>query len=395
MIEEMSVHVHPCCFAYPSEHILEKDMCTHEMSVHVLDGIDARSCTHLPNTTTAEVAHNYEPRRNQYFYVWPFPGDNIYGADCNNTAASQVAAFAPAVNAKIPWAAVLGNHDQEGTLDRLQLMQHIVSMDYALAQINPTSINLSMSSEGHHLAQINPSSIHLSVSSEGHHHECGLLAHIEGYGNYNLEVAGAQGSSLANKSVLNLYFLDSGDYSTVPGVSGYGWIKPTQQAWFSQTSAKLKAEYMSEPASQNDSAPGLVYFHIPLPEFSSFDASNMTGVKQEGISSASVNSGFFTTMVEAGDVKAAFVGHDHVNDFCGELSGVSLCYGGGFGYHAYGLAGWSRRARVVMASLGKDSSGEWTDVRDISTWKRLDDDVLSTSDEQVLWSPSLTTSGTR
>lgn len=291
-----------------------------------------------------------------------FTGDNIYGSDCNDSAASQVAAFAPAVNSKIPWAAVLGNHDQEGDLDREQLMQQIVSMKYSLAQINPYNTHLC---------------------------ECSLSAHIDGFGNYNLEVQGVQGSQLANKSVLNLYFLDSGDYSTVPGIGGYGWIKPTQQVWFSQTSAKLQAEYKSEPAAQNESAPGLVYFHIPVPEFSSFDASSMTGVKQENISSPSVNSGFFTTMVEAGDVKATFVGHDHINDFCGELRGMYLCYGGGFGYHAYGLAGWPRRSRVVVASLGKDDHGVWAGVNEIITWKRLDDDSLSTVDKQVLWTPSL------
>lgn len=302
-----------------------------------------------------------------------FTGDNIYGVDCDDSAASQVAAFAAAVNAKIPWAAVLGNHDQEGNLNRLQLMQQIVTMEYTLAQVNPLISSLSM-------------------SSEGHHYECGVSPSIDGYGNYNLEVGGPQGSPLANKSVLNLYFLDSGDYSTVPGIGGYGWLKPSQQVWFSQTSAELQAQYKSGSTPQNASAPGLVYFHIPLPEFIAFTATNMTGVKQEGISSAAVNSGFFTTLVEAGDAKAVFVGHDHVNDFCGELSGVSLCYGGGIGYHAYGLAGWSRRARIVMASLGKDGDGGWAGVKEITTWKRLDDNALTMLDEQVIWSPSVTNS---
>jgi len=93
---------------------------------------------------------------------------------------------------------------------------------------------------------------------------------------------------------------------------------------------------MDKPEAQKGPAPGLVYFHIPLPESASFDSTNFTGVKQEGISSASVNSGFFTTMVAAGDVKAAFTGHD---DFCGKLSTIQLCYVGGFGFHAYGKAG--------------------------------------------------------
>lgn len=143
---------------------------------------------------------------------------------------------------------------------------------------------------------------------------------------------------------------------------------------------------MRPPKAQKSFAPGLVYFHIPLPEFSSFDASNFTGVRQEGISSASINSGFFTTMVEAGDVKAVFTGHDHLNDFCGQMTGIQLCYAGGFGYHAYGKAGWSRRARVVVASLEKTDEAGWGAVKSIKTWKRLDDEHLSAIDELVLWS---------
>ncbi|KAI3669703.1 hypothetical protein L6452_41048 [Arctium lappa] len=278
-----------------------------------------------------------------------FTGDNIYGADTTDPVASMNAAFAPAVTSNIPWAAVLGNHDQESTLSREGVMRYIVGMKHTLSQFNPPGVGL-----------------------------------IDGFGNYNLEVRGIEGSSYVNKSILNLYFLDSGDYSTVPSIPGYGWIKPSQQFWFQQTSMKL----------QNKSkAPGLAYFHIPLPEYASFDSSNFTGMKQEGISSASVNSGFFTTLVEAGDVKAVFTGHDHINDFCGQLTGIHLCYAGGFGYHAYGKAGWSRRARVVVVSLDKESNGSWGAVKSIKTWKRLDDEKLTAIDDQVLWSK--TPSGNR
>ncbi|XP_021280509.1 probable inactive purple acid phosphatase 29 isoform X3 [Herrania umbratica] len=267
-------------------------------------------------------------------------------------------AFAPAIAAGIPWAAVLGNHDQEGTLSREGVMKHIVGLKHTMSQFNPSEAHI-----------------------------------IDGFGNYNLEVGGVEGSGFANKSVLNLYFLDSGDYSTVPGIPGYGWIKPSQQLWFQRTSAKLQRAYMSPPNVQKSSAPGLVYFHIPLPEFASFDSSNFTGVRQEGISSASVNSGFFTTIVEAGDAKAVFTGHDHLNDFCGQLMGIQLCYAGGFGYHAYGKAGWSRRARLVVASLEKTEKGGWGAVKSIKTWKRLDDQHLTAIDGHVLWSKN--SAGTR
>ncbi|XP_059649854.1 probable inactive purple acid phosphatase 29 [Cornus florida] len=282
-----------------------------------------------------------------------FTGDNIFGFDATDPAKSMDAAFAPAILSKIPWAAVLGNHDQESALSREGVMKYIVGMNHTLSQFNPSDAHI-----------------------------------IDGFGNYNLEVHGVHGSNFVNKSLLNLYFLDSGDYSTVPSILGYGWIKPSQQFWFQRTSIKLKKAYMSKPEPQKAPAPGIAYFHIPLPEYASFDSSNFTGVKQEGISSASVNSGFFTTMVEAGDVKAVFTGHDHLNDFCGELTGIHLCYAGGFGYHAYGQAGWSRRARVVVASLEKTAKGGWGPVKSIKTWKRLDDEHLTAIDGQVLWSKS-------
>lgn len=284
-----------------------------------------------------------------------FTGDNIFGFDATDAVKSMNAAFAPAISSGIPWAAVLGNHDQESTLSRSGVMKYIAGMKHTLSQYNPPEVQI-----------------------------------IDGFGNYNLEVHGVEGSELRNKSVLNLYFLDSGDYSTVPSIPGYGWIKPSQQFWFQRTSKRLRRAYVNPPHAQKTPAPGLGYFHIPLPEYANFDSSNFTGVRQEGISSATVNSGFFTTMVEAGDVKAVFTGHDHLNDFCGELTGINLCYAGGFGYHAYGKAGWDRRARVVVASLEKTENLGWGGVKSIKTWKRLDDAHLTAIDRQVLWSKSTT-----
>ncbi|KAL5572261.1 hypothetical protein UlMin_021858 [Ulmus minor] len=308
-----------------------------------------RQVAHCSDLNTSAFIHRMILAEKPNLIV--FTGDNIFGFDATDAVKSMNAAFAPAILSNIPWAAVLGNHDQESTLSRAGVMKHIVGLKNTLARVNPSDVEF-----------------------------------IDGFGNYNLEVGGVGGSGFENKSVLNLYFLDSGDYSTVPSIDGYGWIKASQQYWFQRTSKQLRRTYLNKPQPQKGPAPGLAYFHIPLPEFANFDSSNFTGIRQEGISSASINSGFFTTMVEAGDVKAVFTGHDHLNDFCGKLNGIQLCYAGGFGYHAYGKAGWSRRARVVVASLEKLEKGGWGGVKSIKTWKRLDDAHLTSIDGEVLWS---------
>ena len=97
--------------------------------------------------------------------------------DSSDPIASLKMAFAPAIATKTPWAAVLGNHDQEGPLPREGVMKYIVGMDYTVSRVNP-------------------------------HGSCNK---IDGFGNYNLEVFGTEGSPLEDKSVLNLYMVDSGD----------------------------------------------------------------------------------------------------------------------------------------------------------------------------------------
>lgn len=276
-----------------------------------------------------------------------FTGDNIFGTSSPDAAESLFEAFGPAVESRLPWAAVLGNHDQESTMTREELMSFISLMDYSVSQTNP------------------------------------LAEDIDGFGNYNLRIWGAPGSHLANHSILNLYFLDSGDRAIVNGVRTYGWIKESQLCWLRGVSKVLQGPNLDNNQPEDfSSPPALAFFHIPIPEIR--QVKEIVGQYQEYAACSLVNSGVLQTLVSMGDVKAVFTGHDHTNDFCGNLNGIWLCYGGGFGYHAYGRAGWPRRARVILAELGKGEKG-WGRVKMIKTWKRLDDVNMSKIDEQVLW----------
>jgi len=268
-----------------------------------------------------------------------FTGDNISGGSATDAAESLLRAISPAMEYKVPWAAILGNHDQESTMTREELMMFMSLMDYSVSQVNPP----------------------------------GFLVH--GFGNYHIGIHGPFGSELVNTSLLNLYFLDSGDREVVNGVKTYGWIKESQLAWLRTTSLELQKTLL---------APALAFFHIPIPEVRGLWYSGFKGQYQEGVACSSVNSGVLGTLVSMGDVKAVLLGHDHLNDFCGNLNGIWFCYGGGFGYHAYGRPHWPRRARVIYSEL-KKGQRSWMEVESIQTWKLLDDEKLSKIDEQVLW----------
>ncbi|KAJ4911185.1 putative inactive purple acid phosphatase 28 [Raphanus sativus] len=283
-----------------------------------------------------------------------FTGDNIFGSSTTDAAESLLEAIGPAIEYGIPWAAVLGNHDQESTLNRLELMTFLSLMDFSVSQINPP------------------------VGGDGE------LRLIDGFGNYQLRVHGAPGSVLSNSTVFDLFFLDSGDRETFQGRRTYGWIKDSQLRWLQDTSKQGHNQSIA-----GNHHPALAFFHIPILEVRDLWYTPFIGQFQEGVACSIVQSGVLKTFLSMGNVKAAFIGHDHVNDFCGNLKGVWFCYGGGFGYHAYGRPNWHRRARVIEAELGKGRD-TWTGVELIRTWKRLDDEDLSKIDEQVLWEASYT-----
>lgn len=256
-----------------------------------------------------------------------FTGDVIYtGKDpdgpslCNDPLEAFREAVSTVERRGTPWGVVFGNHDTEFGITREELMDEVSKRPYAMAESGP--------------------------------------ADIQGNGNYVLPVLGR----LSGQAADLLYGLDSGDYSRLSRVPGYGWIGHDQVQWYMRQSQQWKAR------TEEEALPALAFFHIPLPEYQTvWDQEICYGNKNEGVCSARTQAGFFSAMVEQGDVMATFCGHDHVNDYWGELYGIRLYYGRATGFNTYGKEGFRRGARVIRLKEGE---------RKLDSWLRLDDGTV-------------------
>ena len=101
---------------------------------------------------------------------------------------------------------------------------------------------------------------------------------------------------------------------------------------------------------------------------------NITGTHGENVADSHFNGGLFQSLKRTG-VKATFVGHDHLNDFCALYEGIYLCYNGGSGYNGYGKKGWARRSRIINI----ENNGS-----NVYTWKTLYNSQLTRIDYQQI-----------
>jgi hypothetical protein len=250
-----------------------------------------------------------------------FTGDLLDSGYCQNPLESIRNAVAAVDRSKVPWAAVFGNHDSEGEASRESLMEVLTSFSNCMSQAGPSEVS--------------------------------------GVGNFVLNVYSSQET---DKCAAALFFLDSGSYAP-ENIGGYDWIHTDQIAWYKQQSDRLSAE----TGHSTVPLPSLAFFHIPLHEYQEvWEQGECMGNKQENVCASRVNSGLFTAMLEQGDVMGTFVGHDHLNDYIGELHGIRLAYGRATGFNTYGKEDFPRGARVILLQEGK---------RHFETWIRLDSEV--------------------
>lgn len=208
----------------------------------------------------------------------------------------------------IPWANVYGNHEREGAFENRRLQPIFESYPNCISKAGP--------------------------------------ADIRGTSNHMIPIKATCG----DKIVFNVWGLDSGctvdisdyehDYHEPdiilenPLFNGKGYDNPNfdQVAWYFQSSLELEQHC-------GEKVPSIMYFHIPIPEHNLIvknpERTGMVGEAREGIACCELNHGLFAAALIRGDVKGIFVGHDHLNDFCGTYCGIKLGFNSAMCYDEY------------------------------------------------------------
>ena len=148
--------------------------------------------------------------------------------------------------------------------------------------------------------------------------------------------------------VFNILALDSGGGRIPYDVSG-SYID-----WIRQSSASTRSKDF------------IAFFHVPTSEFKDvYLHGDCFGELSTEPNNENLN--HILHSLKKSKIRAAFVGHDHGNDWCCRAGGEwpSLCYGRHTGFGGYGM--WQRGARVIQLELGANGH-----VR-IETWLRMVD----------------------
>jgi len=241
-----------------------------------------------------------------------FTGDNIRsGPETPEDVWKAIDNIAAPVDTRaIPWLIAFGNHDEEHQdvtgVDEEAMLARYMSYAHNVNRPGPTGVS--------------------------------------GTGNMHVLILGSQ----ADDPVFNVWALDAGRYTpdsiagqavADDGLSSYAWISHSQIAWYCATSEALERQHGRK-------IPSMMFFHIPLPEFDLMwqhrEHHSVVGERNEGVAAGAFNSGLFVALLERGDVRGVFVGHDHVNDYVGDYFGVRLGFSANTGFGTYGLDGAER-----------------------------------------------------
>ncbi|GAA1487484.1 metallophosphoesterase [Brachybacterium sacelli] len=275
-------------------------------------------------------------------------GDVIDGSPTTAQEAKQAInnVVRPMEDRGIAWALTFGNHDEDSS--------------------GTTGLD-----EGDYLRFV--AQYRHNVNTPGAHD-------VTGSGNQVLTVR----SAASRADAFAVWLLDSGRYAPeeiagqdFEGYPDWDWLRPDQVQWYLHASQQLEKKNRAV-------VPGLVFQHIALWEhrfmwFASVDSRSeadharaltkhsIVGERNEDECPGPFNSGMFAAMLQRGDVKGLFVGHDHINTYVGDYYGIQLGYGPGTGFGTYGLGGGEdhrlRGARVFHLDESVEGVYAGTELR--------------------------------
>jgi len=223
-------------------------------------------------------------------------GDQLTGLNVKKNATAYWARIASTIEKTgTPHSAILGNHDAEpysgngnqsspgAFTNRTQLIAFDMTRKLSVTKMGPVELRPAVSV-------------------------------------YVVDVWGEPTHRKGEVPVLQLYHLDSG---------GGGMLEQVhrgQIAWFNETISTRRSRYHPQVV------PAMVFVHIPLTQFQAAvdqGASKCFGEHEDGITPTVSDTGLFTALEAAPEVKSVHVGHDHCNDFCCQFGAraVSLCFG--------------------------------------------------------------------
>lgn len=172
-------------------------------------------------------------------------------------------------------------------------------------------------------------------------------------GTYNIPVFA---SAKSNRVLYNIWCIDSGNYNPDPEYGGYSYALPEQVQWYVRTSKQLQR------ANGGKAVPSIAFQHIPpvqiyqaLQEIPVWIPGAVKHEKRyyrfpdgmdlmhnwmyEDPSTPNIDCpqayAMVDAMVERGDVKAVFFGHDHVNGYTVPYKGIDLVNSPACTIHAY------------------------------------------------------------
>jgi len=237
--------------------------------------------------------------------------------------------------AEMPWAVIMGNHDDEQGLTNAQLFDIIEGLPYFVGDKGPD---------------------------------------MSGSGNYILPVLGSKD----DKNAAVLYCMDSHNKPVDIKYGHYDWIHFDQIDWYRNTSAKLTVQ------NDNSPLPSLAFIHIPLREYDNVVGAETTigNNREGGVAASDINSGFLASVIEMQDIMGIFAGHDHNNDYIGIEKDIALAYGRVTGLNAYGML--ERGSRIIMLYEGQRKFDTWIRTRQGAEFTYYYPSGLSQHDEQTM-----------